>query len=49
METPHSQLRQKVLAELDAYEVPEPHPEAMGLTLPPSWFSVVWLKCEPRW
>lgn len=39
METPHSQLRQKVLAELDAYEVPEPHPEAMGLPLPPSWFS----------
>lgn len=39
METPHSKLRQKVLAELDAYEVPEPHPEAMGLSLPPSWFS----------
>lgn len=39
MESSLSELRQKVQAELDDYEIPEPHPEAVGLPLPSSWFS----------
>lgn len=39
METPFSELRQKVQAELNNYKTPEPHPETVGLPLPPSWFS----------
>lgn len=39
METTHSDLRRKVQEELDAYQVPEPHPEAVGSPLPMSWFT----------
>jgi hypothetical protein len=39
METTHSDLLRKVQVELDAYEVPEPHPEVIGSPLPLSWFT----------
>ncbi len=39
METIHLELRQKVQAELDAFEAPQVHSQAIGLPLPPSWFS----------
>lgn len=39
MQMTHIDLWQKVAAELDGYSAPEPHPEAIGSHLPPSWLS----------
>lgn len=34
-----SEIGQRVLTEIESFVVPAPHPDAVGLPLPPEWFA----------